>query len=268
MSRSARPGSGIVGERPTARNSTADRAIDILLLFESKGPVLGAADVSEELGMSRSTTYRYLQSLRAHDLLEEGDDGRGFRLGPRVLRLARVARHGLGVPEVALPVMRQLMVETDETVLLTRRAGMNVVCVERVSGRHPVRLSYERGHILPVHAGASAKILLAYADAAEIEQVLAAPMPRLTPNSVIDPNKLRQQLAAIREQGYAITHGEADANVVGIAAPIRDGSGRVVAAVGIAGVDFRITEDTVPRLTAAVVRAAQAISDRLADGHE
>ncbi|MBV9101357.1 MAG: IclR family transcriptional regulator [Candidatus Dormibacteraeota bacterium] len=242
--------------------------MDVLLLFESVGPVLGAPEVSERLRMSRSTTYRYLQSLRSYDLLEEAEDGRGFRLGPRVLRLAKAVRQGLGVPEVALPIMRELMLETDETVLLTRRSGANVVCVERVSSQHPIRLSYERGHIVPVHAGASAKVLLAYADPSEVDELLKNPLPRLTKHSVTEPAKLRRQLEQIRREGFAVSHGEADANVTGIAAPIRDGADRVVAALSIAGVDFRIVDEAIPRLTACVVRAAQQISDRLADGHE
>ncbi len=79
------------GASTTGRNSTADRAIDVLFLFDVHTPVLSAGDIAERLGMSRSTTYRYLQSLRTSNLLEEDAVRGGFRLGSRVFELARIA---------------------------------------------------------------------------------------------------------------------------------------------------------------------------------
>src|SRR5436190_14609487 len=99
------------GGPTSGRNTTADRAIDVLLLFDPGSPVLTAGEISERLAMSRSTTYRYIQSLRSFDLLEEDAARGGFRLGPRVFELARIARQGLGLSEIALPVMQSLCEE-------------------------------------------------------------------------------------------------------------------------------------------------------------
>src|SRR5262245_50911445 len=99
---------GRTGVAASSRNSTAERAIDVLLLFDQDTPVLSAGDIAERLGMSRSTTYRYLQSLRSFDLLEEDSAHGSFRLGPRIFELARIARRGLGLSEIALPVMQDL----------------------------------------------------------------------------------------------------------------------------------------------------------------
>lgn len=253
-----------VARPPGERNSTADRAIDVLLLFAENHPVVSAVEVAERLGMSRSTTYRYLQSLRSAGLLE--DDAGGFRLGPRILQLASVARKGLRLSEVARPVMRALAAEVDEAILLTRRFGDQVVCVEREESSHPVRLSYELGHVLPVHAGASAKVVLAWADAEEIRRIVGAkPLPRLTPATVTDPARLRRELAAIRDDGYAVSRGEVDRDVIGIAAPVRGAEGKVVAGLTIAAPAYRVPEQLVGVLTAAVLRAAAEISQRL--GH-
>ena len=250
----------------SGRNATADRAIDVLLLFDDSSPVLSAVEVARRLNMSRSTTYRYLQSLRSYDLLEEDDEHGGFRLGPRVFELARVARKGLGLSEIALPVMHELGEQVDEAVLLTRRSGDQVVCVERVESSHPIRLSYERGHLLPLHAGASAKVLLAFAEPAEIEQVLAHhKLDRFTDATVIDRRKLAAQLKDIRDQGYAISDGEVDTGVRGIAAPILQADGRVTAGLSVAGPAFRLTSERLPDVIAAVRAAAAKISDRLAE---
>ena len=145
--------------------------------------------------MSRSTTYRYLQSLRTSNLLEEDAVRGGFRLGSRIFELARIAREGLGLSEIALPIMRDLAREVDETVLLTRRSGNMAVCVERVEIARPIRLSYERGHLLPLHAGAPAKVLLAFEEDADLVVDSLAPFERFTDTTITDPDDLRRELA-------------------------------------------------------------------------
>ncbi len=246
------------------RNATADRAIDVLLLFNEQQPVLTAEDISERLGMPRSTTYRYLQSLRSYGLVEENDSSGGFRLGLTVFRLARAARQGVGLYEVSLPIMRQLVAQTGETVLLTRRIDAHVVCIERVESPHRLRLSYERGQMLPLHAGASAKVLLAYLTPTEIEAMLSnGPFPRYTEHTLTDPDALRTQLEIIRNRGYAISEGEVDEGVRGVAAPIFDTQKRAVAGLSVAGPAIRLNDAVLPGVIQAVQEAAKCINLRL-----
>src|SRR5689334_25033022 len=102
------------------RNSTADRALDILTMFDDVHLVVSGSAVAERLGVARSTAYRYLQSLVSSRFLEEAPGG-GFRLGLRVMEIARLARRRYGLSEVALPVMTALAADVHETVLLTGR---------------------------------------------------------------------------------------------------------------------------------------------------
>ena len=244
------------------RNSTADRALDVLQLFSDDKLVWSGAEIAEQFGIARSTGYRYLKGLVAAGFIEECDGG--FRLGPLVFELARLARKGIGLSEVSRPVMRELADSVGESVLLTRRWGGSVVCLELEESSHPIRLSYERGHILPINAGASAQVLLAWAPGAEIEQVLSeAPLRRFTSRTVTDAAKLQARLRQIRTQGFAISRGELDADVLGIAAPIRSAGGQVSAAISIAALSSRVPETKVPAMSAAVCAAAQRISDRL-----
>jgi len=248
------------------RNTTADHAIDVLMLFNEQQPIWTAEEVAERLGMSRSTTYRYLLSLRSYGLLEEGTGAGEFRLGSAVFRLARVARQGLGLSEIALPVMRELVAKTGETALLTRRSAEHVVCIEHVASPHSVRLSYERGQVLALHAGASAKIVLAYLKPSEIEAVLSsAPLPRYTKRTVTDSAVLRAQLQDIRTKGYAVSDGEVDEEVRGIAAPILGMNKQIVAGISIAGPAFRLDDTVLPTVLAAVQEAGHVISQRLRD---
>ncbi|MFD0901889.1 IclR family transcriptional regulator [Actinomadura sediminis] len=245
------------------RNSTADRALDILLLFGDSRLVVGGQEVADHLGVARSTAYRYLQSLASSGFIEEQRPA-GYRLGPRVFELARLARKGLGLSEVSRPVMRALADRVGEAALLTRRTGATVVCLEREETDHPVRLSYERGHVLPINAGASALVLLAWAPEQEIEEVIArSGLPRFTGATVTDAGVLRERLAAIRARGTAVSRGELDEDVLGVAAPIRDAGGDVVAAVSVAALSHRVPEERVPEVETAVEEAAAEISERL-----
>lgn len=245
------------------RNSTADRALDVLQLFSDERLVWSGAEISEQLGVARSTGYRYLQSLVASGFIEEG--GGGFRLGPRVFELARLARRGIGLSEVARPVMRDLAVEVSESVLLTRRSGNAVVCLELEETSHPIRLSYERGQVLPLNAGAAAEVLLALLPDDEVRALLGpGPLQRFTARTITDPDTFVARLAEIRVNGVAVSRGELDEDVLGIAAPITGADGAVRAAISIAALSSRVPASRVRTVGKAVRAAADAVSVELA----
>ncbi|WP_414941709.1 IclR family transcriptional regulator [Amycolatopsis sp. cmx-11-51] len=244
------------------RNSTADRVLDILGLFSAERPVWSGADIAASLDVARSTAYRYLQSLSATGFVEETPGG--FRLGPRIFALARLARVGLGLSDLAVPVMRGLAEHVNETVLLTRRSGRSVVCLDLVEVSRPVRLSYERGHILPINAGAAAEVLLAWEDPDEVTAVLnQAPLERFTHKTLVDPAALRTRLERIRNRGIAVSLGELDDHILGVAAPIRGANGSVRAAISIAALAARIPQAQLPEVEAAVAAAAAEVTRRL-----
>lgn len=246
-------------------NSTADRALTILNMFSETHLKLSANEVAAELGVARSTAYRYLQSLVRGSFLEESPDG-GFRLGLRVLELARLARRGYGLSEAALPLMRELAGQFHETLLLTRRVGDSIVCIEREEwhGQY-VRLSYERGTQLPINAGASALVLLAWLPESEARELFGRrALYQFTKNTLTDVDLLVQRLADIRAKGYSVTGAEVDPDAKGIAAPIFDEAGRVIAAISIVAMDRRLPENSEPKLVKALLAAASAVSKKLA----
>ena len=250
------------GSKYRERNSTADRALDILLLFRDDKLVWTGAEIADQLGVARSTGYRYLQSLVAAGFVEDGPGG--FRLGPRIFDLARLARSGTKLPDIALPAMRTLADTVNETVLLTRRSGRFVVCLDRIEAPHAVRLSYERGHVLPINAGAAAEVLLAWAPPDDVAAVLAAgPLERFTPSTLTDPAQLQTRFAQIRKDGVAVSHGELDEQILGVAAPIHNSRGAVIAAVSIAALASRISRAELKDVKVAVSSAAAAISEQL-----
>lgn len=247
------------------RNSTADRALTILEMFSDAQPSISAVDVAEKLSVARSTAYRYLESLVSRGYLEESPGG-GFRLGIMVLKLAKVARKGFGLSEVALPRMRELSSVFGQTVLLTRRAGTSVVCLEReIAAGQLLRLSYERGSQLPLTAGASALVLLGWLDENQARELLnSTELPRFTERTLTGVDELISRLKLIRAEGYSISHGEVDPDVLGLACPIFDHRHDVVAGLSIVGLGSRINEDERARMITALKAAATEISGVLA----
>lgn len=245
------------------RNSTADRALTILQMYGDDRLVLSAADVAERLEVARSTAYRYLQTLVQSQFLSE--DGRGgFRLGMKVLELSRLARRSYGLGDIAVPAMRELTERFHQTVLLTRLMGQAVVCVEREESREQyVRLSYERGTVLELNAGASALVLLAWRSEQEQRAILrGAVLPRFTGATVVDPERLLERWRGIRSAGFAISYGEVDAEAIGIAAPIFQASGQVIAALSVVLIRSRVSDAGIEDIRVAVLDAASHLSDR------
>ena len=216
------------------RNSTADRALNVLQMFTDTRPEISAADVAETLGVARSTAYRYLETLVQSGFLTDTGRG-GFRLGIRILALARIARQGYGLTELCTPAMRDLAGRYHQTVLLTKRMGNAVVCLERVeSPEQYVRLSYERGTVLSLNAGASAQVLLAWLPEEEQRALLeSVTLKRFSRNTLVEPAEILKRLSSIRAMGVAVTEGEVDPTAVGIAAPLFGASGDVVGAISV-----------------------------------
>lgn len=246
------------------RGESADRALEILALFDEEHSVLTAREVSARLGISRSSTYRYLQSLKSFGFLDDGWPDSGFGLGPRVYELGRLARRSLALGDIVLPIMERLAKELDETVLFSRLIGGHVVCLERVEASQPIRLSYERGQVLPVNAGASAKVLLAWMDEAAVDALMASdPLQAVTAETPTDPKVLKRDLSRIREDGYAISRGESDVGVLGVAAPVRDLAGKVLGGLSVAAPKYRVGPTRVKTFVDAVTEGAAAISAAL-----
>lgn len=245
------------------RNTTTDRALTIFGMFSDATPTVSAAQIAATLGVARSTAYRYLETLVFNGFLEESSSG--FRLGIRILELARVARRSYGLSDVALPYMKTLANQFHQTVLLTRRIGNSIICVEREEAASQyVRLSYERGSRLSINAGASALVLLAWLTDDDIRALLGTdPLPSFTPATITGVEELIERLHTIRDTGFSLSMAEVDPDAMGIAAPVFAPNGTVTAAISIVAMQSRIPEGDRPAVIDAVREAAQQVSGTL-----
>ena len=223
----------------------------------------GVTDIANALGISRGTISRYLRRLEAADLLVRRPDRR-YVLSTRVYHWGQAAKPGGNIQATAKPVMEELGERFGEPVSLFVLEDGVAVCIDQVDGIHPVRLNASVGRQLPLHTGASPRLLLAFASAALQEHVLAsAPFPALTPATIQDAATLRRALEEARKQGIVVSVGESNEGVVGIAAPIRDARGEVIAALSVAGLETRLEGQTRLDCVDAVRSAAANISSAM-----
>ncbi len=255
--------------RSSPRIKSVERALAVLRLFRSPETVLTLQDIAKQAGIPLTSTYRFVGQLVASGFLQESLTGEGFLLGPEILRLGSLYPDWGVLRRVARPVMERLSRESEESVVLAVRQNDAALAIESVESRHAVRLAVAVGERLPLVAGASGKLILAYAPPEEIEELVArASLVRVASRTPLSRRLLRQQLKLIRAQGYAVTESEVHEGARGISAPVRGPGGRVVAAVTLSGVAFRMADHRIPRLAELVVRAAQDISHRLAIGQD
>ena len=242
-----------------------DRAFAVLDLFGAERPEWGTSEIARAAGLPVPTAHRICAALTGRRYLARDEQTRRFRLGPAALDLGERARAVLDLRRAALPVLRRLARETDETALLTIPNGERdrSVCLERVESSQPLRLSVEPGRRLPLHAGASQKALLAFLGEEEIERVLAAPLERVCRATLTDAEALRANLAEVRERGWAISFEETNVGVWGVAVPLLDEHGEAVTALGLAGPSARLAVeevvDHVERLRDAAVEMAMRL---------
>ena len=245
-----------------AANSTADRAIDILLVFSEERPIWSAAEIAAHFAMPRSTTYRYVNSLRSYALIVEDESG-GFHLGPKIFPLARVAKASASILSISSPELRKLNDRFGEAVSLYQRVGEKIISVEHIESRHPVRITFPRGEMLPWPATASAKVLLAFANRADQEAIFRLIEPvRYTSRTITSRKALRKVLEKIRHDGYAFSDEEREEGVRAIAAPVFV-RGEAKYDVTLSGLTFRLTDERLPEIISAVRSTASAISDAI-----
>ena len=239
--------------------------LDILLLYDTTTPLLSVAEISKKLKYSQSKAYRLVRTLLKYGLLQEYNGTAQYALGTNALRIGLLAQQQFNIAALARPYMKELSKITKETVLLTAVNGTKGIVLDRVESEEPIRYSlFQPGASIPLHAGASSGILMAYLPEGDWDRVIEKEgLKRYTPNTITKVNRLKAHLREIRKRGYAFSDQEVDRDVRAIAAPIFNGLGEVVAGLSIAGPVYRINKKKVGQLSRLVIEYAKKISSHL-----
>ncbi len=254
MSNKSEPAGGLV--------QSVDRALSILTLLARHGQ-LGITEIAEQLGVHKSTAFRLVATLEAHDVVTQVH-GRGkYRLGVGVLRLAGASRVRLDLVQESRPVTTALAAAVGETVNLAVLSGHEALYLDQVAGPSALQLHMWTGQRIPLHATSNGKVLLAYAPAGTVDALLDDPLPTFTDRTIASVADLQAELRTVREQGFAVAVDELEQGLTAVAAPVVGVDGLVVASLSASGPSFRLPFERLDAVSTIVRDAGADISRRL-----
>jgi DNA-binding IclR family transcriptional regulator len=274
-----------LAERSGANVQSVERAIAILQSFSIEKPERGVGELSRELGLHKSTVSRLMTTLERGGLLSRDPQTQRYRLGIELIGLASQVVSYMDVREVARPVLRQFAEECQESVNLVvldvpsslslrvsqsgnARPGLwaavQVVNLDQfVPPARQIKNIGRVGRRMCAHSTAAGKVLLADLAPGELDAILPDELERFTPGTITDPKNLCRELVSVREQGYAVVQEELEEGLNAIAAPVYDHTGRMAAAVSVAGPAYRVAPESFPRLAARLMDITAQISRQL-----
>jgi IclR family transcriptional regulator, acetate operon repressor len=212
----------------------AGRSLEVLRLIARSGGSVGLADMSQTIGLPKSTLHRICGQLSALGFLVQEDSEKTFAVGPALRELAFDALNNGVVRGLRHHVLSELVATVGETCNLTTLDGAEVIYLDRVEARWPLRLNLEVGSRVPVHCTASGKLFMALLpEALGTKVVENLTLEKLTEKTISSKGALRVELATIRKQGYSIDSEEFIQGLVALAVPVKDAKGVTRAALAV-----------------------------------
>jgi IclR family transcriptional regulator, acetate operon repressor len=252
-----------IPETPEPEVSPTERAFHIIEMTAQFGRV-STADIVTALGIPKTTAHRLVSNLEEFGFLEHGIERGRYQVGPRLLELATniLAASTSNGPIHAL--LMELSRRTAETVSLGVMRGSEVVYIDSAIGNSPLTLNFQKGHRAPAHCTSSGRVFLANMEKKQLDAyMLSGPWEPITPYTIVDPDRLRQEIEQVRKQGYATNDSEFAIGVVGAAVPIANPNGRIIACLSISAPKARksLEEITllVPQMQAAALRITKIL---------
>ena len=257
---------------PTLREARYSRSLErglaILAHFTPERPLLGITEFADGIGMSRSTTHRYANTLRALGFLEQ-NASHEYRLSLRVTDLGMSALSSTGLREHARPYLEELRHRTSYTTSIAVLDGAEIVYVDRARsfrrGQNRIDLNLRPGSLLPIHCTSMGKVLLANLPETEKQELIGKmTLTSNAPNTITSRRALKAELEHVLEDGMAVNDEELVSGLVSIACPIRCESREVVAALNLAAHTSMISVDEmVSQLSSHLLATADVVSARL-----
>jgi IclR family KDG regulon transcriptional repressor len=242
--------------------AAVDRALKLLEVV-AENPNIGLTELARLTGATKTLAFRMASTLEAQGYLLKDPTTRSYTLGYKPLYLSERMQHESPLLRVAQPFLDDVSARTRENVSLLVREGHHMVCIAIRQSPQPIRLYAELGRQGPLHVGGGPKLLLAYAPDEVQAAVIEAKLDVFTPETIVEPKRLRALLKRIRDQGYNISHGDLDSGAFSVAAPVHDHAGRVIASISVAGPQARLTKDLEKLYVRMLLDAADEISTRL-----
>ena len=249
--------------KPYRGTQAVTRALAILNTFSDKQPEWHLTELAKALELNRTTTYRLLTALESFDLVLRDPDTERYRLGSGIIVLAGRVLRANPVRMVSKPELERLATETGETATLEILSGHEMLVIDEIFGSRLVKSALSIGTRWPAFATSTGNAVMAYLPAAELKTILQEPLPQITPKTITSPEALRQKLAQVREDGYAVVAEALELGFVAIGAPICNHDGYPIAAISLDGPTVRLAGGRVSEIGTLVRDAALRISLQL-----
>lgn len=241
------------------------KGLELLRCFGRESPSLSLKELGERMHWTKGTAYRFAFTLQQLGYLDQDPASKRYRPGVKVLDLGFACLSSLGLSERAQSYLEELFHETGQPVHIAVLDGSDIVYVARRADRRLTTIDLYVGARLPAYCTSMGKVLLAYRPWEEVRRLMKGiVMKRHTPNTVTSLERLRGDLEQIRRAGYGMTDQELELGVRSVAAPIRDATGQVIAAVNVSTLAVRVSRDELrARLLPMTLQTARRISTAL-----
>jgi DNA-binding IclR family transcriptional regulator len=240
-------------------------AMRVLGLFSPLRRELGVLEAAELLGEPKSNVSRWLSAMAETGFLDRDDATRRYRVALVLAAIGDTARQSTSLQRLARGELERLSAATGETADLVVLVGDEAVNVDAVESPRPIMHVGWVGRRLPLHATAAGKALVAWRDERDVARLLPRKLTRFTPATIVERAELMAELATVRRRGWSAAYGELAPDIVGVAAPVRDHTGSVVAVLAIGAPASRISRAAIKGAAVHVRAAADALSAAL--GH-
>lgn len=249
-------------ETPAGSLSSVTSALQLLKVFSVEQAELGISALAKELGVAKSTAHRLAVTLATEGFLEQNPENGRYRLGLALFELGTLVRRRMDVSTLGLPLLGALRDTTQEAIHLAVLAQNDIVYLYNLESSQAVGTRSYLGMRKPAFCTSEGRVLLAFGPPDQAAGALKGGVAR-TPNTVTDPKALARLLEEVRQSGYAVDDEESEVGMRGLAAPVRDATGRVIAAVGLSAPMQRLPKKDLRRLVPQVVATADGISARM-----
>jgi IclR family pca regulon transcriptional regulator len=240
-----------------------ERGLSVIRCFDADNARLTLAEVAQRTGLTRATARRLLLTLG--ELGYVSTNGRHFSLTPRVLDIGYAYLSSLNIQQIAQPYLEALSERVNESVSVTVLDGADIIYVARVPTKRIMTISLGLGSRLPAYCTSMGRVLLAELTPAQLAAIVPERLEPRTEHTVATRAELEAVLADVREQGWALVDEELEVGLRSLAAPLRDASGRAVAAMNVSTHAGRTTTEEIhEQILPAVLAAARDIGDALA----
>lgn len=246
-----------------ARLSSVAAALQVLQAFSAEEPEIGITVLAHRMGLAKSTVHRLVTTLVSEGFLEQNPHDGRYRLGLSLFALGTLVRRRMDVSHQSRPHLDFLRDQSNETVHLAVLDQSDIIYLYNLESRQAIRMQSYLGVRKPAFCTSEGRAILAFSAPEVLSRVLRQGLQARTPKTKSDSVSLLKELQQIRQKGYAVDDEESEEGMRGIAAPIHDASGTVVAAVGLAGPVQRLSKKALRSVIPLVLATAQGISLRL-----